>query len=156
MIKYIASDCDGVLTDGMVYVDQYGKETRRYCTHDSQNIQAAKDAGIEIILLTAEKNKCHARRAKKIGLPLYVTEDKARWSQQNLNGEPFIGIADTGSDAAFLALAKIGYIPNNAPLLENACDKGVRFLLLKSKMGCGCLDEVIRLVLDANNAGKTP
>src|SRR5690242_14004974 len=104
MIKYIISDCDGVLTDGMVYVDQYGKESRRYCTHDSQNLEAAKRAGIEVILLTAEKNKCHARRAKKLGLPLYVTNDKAQWVRENLNGARFAAIADSNFDAAFMIL----------------------------------------------------
>jgi 3-deoxy-D-manno-octulosonate 8-phosphate phosphatase (KDO 8-P phosphatase) len=151
MIKYIISDCDGVLTDGMVYVDQYGKETRRYCTHDSQHIQTAKDAGVEIILLTAEKNKCHARRAKKLGLPLYVTDNKALWVQENLSGARFAAIADSNSDAEFVTLGAKMYIPKNAPMMQL-----YGMLYLKSEMGCGCLDEVIRLVLTANNAGKTP
>jgi len=152
MIKYIVSDCDGVLTDGMVYVDQYGKESRRYCTHDSQNIQAAKDAGIEIILLTAEKNKCHERRAKKLGLRVHYTENKFMWVYKHLEGEKFAGISDSESDAQFLSIARPGYIPANAPITIPIFG-AVR---LKARMGEGCLDEVIKLVLSAHNAGSTP
>jgi 3-deoxy-D-manno-octulosonate 8-phosphate phosphatase (KDO 8-P phosphatase) len=61
-MKVLIADMDGCLTDGSVYVDEKGRETRKYFTTDSMMF----DYWEKIYFITREKNKCHYHRFKKL------------------------------------------------------------------------------------------
>jgi 3-deoxy-D-manno-octulosonate 8-phosphate phosphatase (KDO 8-P phosphatase) len=61
-MKILIMDIDGCLTDGHVYVNEKGKETRKYHTYDSMMLNYWD----KVYLITREKNKSHYKRFKKL------------------------------------------------------------------------------------------
>ena len=56
MIDVVFLDIDGILTDGAVYVDAKGKETKRILFDDIDAIFKLKRAGIKVGFITGENN----------------------------------------------------------------------------------------------------
>ena len=50
MSSYIFSDIDGVLTDGKVYLDAQGHESKQICYRDLDSIAIGRKAGLEFVL----------------------------------------------------------------------------------------------------------
>jgi len=146
MIKAILSDCDGVLTDGFVYTDEFGRETRRYCTYDGTAIKRAENNGITVYFITNERNECHMRRAEKLGVRIFQTNDKGKWAKDHIK-VPFAAITDTDSDVGLLRIAKCAYVPKNAPF---TADENVKIVRTNTAMGCGVLDEVVSRIIEHN------
>ena len=56
MVSVVFFDIDGVLTDGSVYVDATGKETKRIQFDDIDAIFKLKREGIKVGFITGEDN----------------------------------------------------------------------------------------------------
>ncbi len=56
MIEVALFDIDGVLTDGMVYVDSEGKESKRISFDDIDAVFELKRAGVKVGFVTGEDN----------------------------------------------------------------------------------------------------
>lgn len=70
-IKLLALDFDGTLTDGFVYTDQYGNESVRCSRRDSLGINALKQLGVDVIVISTETNPVVAVRCKKLGIKCF-------------------------------------------------------------------------------------
>jgi len=64
--KLIATDIDGVWTDGGMYYDQNGNEFKKFNTSDSAGVLFARWAGIPVAILTGENTEIVKRRADKL------------------------------------------------------------------------------------------
>ncbi len=67
-ITAIAFDFDGVFTDDRVLVSQNGEESVFCSRSDGMGIGLLRDAGINMIIISKEKNPVVAARAKKLAL----------------------------------------------------------------------------------------
>ena len=67
-IRLLVLDCDGVLTDGSVFVDPSGKEWRPFSVVDGHGVALAREAGLHIALVTREAQGSAAARAQKLGI----------------------------------------------------------------------------------------
>jgi len=77
-IKLVVYDFDGVMTDNRVFVDQDGKESIAANRSDGLGIGMIKRLGIEQCIVSTERNKVVAARARKIGLEAaHGVRDKA-------------------------------------------------------------------------------
>jgi 3-deoxy-D-manno-octulosonate 8-phosphate phosphatase (KDO 8-P phosphatase) len=79
-IKLVATDVDGVLTDGSVYYSEHGEALKRFSIRDGMGVERLRADGIETIFVTREKSEAVARRAEKLKLPhcyLGVTDKRA-------------------------------------------------------------------------------
>lgn len=65
-IKYLVIDVDGTMTDGGIYYDDNGNEFKKFNTRDAAGFFAAKENGIEVIVLTGRKCEATARRMKEL------------------------------------------------------------------------------------------
>jgi YrbI family 3-deoxy-D-manno-octulosonate 8-phosphate phosphatase len=94
-------DFDGTLTDDRVNVDQDGRESVMVHRGDGLGIAALRRAGLDVLILSTERNPVVAARARKLGVPALT------------------GIADKGSVLAQWcadnghALARTGYVGND-------------------------------------------
>lgn len=61
-IKYLVLDVDGTMTDGGLYYDENGNETKKFCTKDAAGFFAAHQVGIKIMVLTGRECKATTRR----------------------------------------------------------------------------------------------
>ena len=67
-ITAIAFDFDGVFTDDRVLVSQNGEESVFCSRSDGMGIGLLRDAGVNMIIISKEKNPIVAARAKKLAL----------------------------------------------------------------------------------------
>jgi YrbI family 3-deoxy-D-manno-octulosonate 8-phosphate phosphatase len=84
----IVLDFDGTLTDDRVTVDQDGRESVTVHRGDGLGIAALRRAGLDVLILSSERNPVVAARARKLAVPaLYGIEDKgtalAQWCADN-------------------------------------------------------------------------
>jgi len=120
-IRLLALDVDGVLTDGGVYFDSAGNETKRFHIHDGLGIVVARLAGLKIAWITGRNSPIVERRATELGVDMlrqgvrdktialnYLAE---RWSF-GLNEIAYMG--DDLNDLPALRIAGVAIAPANA------------------------------------------
>lgn len=67
-IRLCCFDVDGSLTDGRLYIDADGRETKAFHVHDGQGLRLLQDNGITVAFVTARRSKAVAARARELGL----------------------------------------------------------------------------------------
>lgn len=67
-IRLACFDVDGTLTDGRLYYDDQGRETKAFHVHDGQGLALLRRFGIEVALITARTSSAAERRATELGL----------------------------------------------------------------------------------------
>lgn len=70
-LRLVLTDCDGVLTDGAVYVSASGEEQKRFSMRDGMGVERLREAGIETAIVTRERSPIVARRAEKLRVRLF-------------------------------------------------------------------------------------
>lgn len=68
MIKLVAFDVDGVLTDGSITYDENGVEYKTFNAKDGQGIVKLNEAGIITAIITARNNGTVSQRAKNLNI----------------------------------------------------------------------------------------
>ena len=110
-VDAVVTDFDGVHTDDTATVDDLGRESVRVSRSDGAGIARLREAGIPMLILSAEANPVVARRAEKLGV------------------ECRHGVADKGAalaewaEARGIRLDRIAYLGNDRgdlPALESA------------------------------------
>ena len=130
-IRMLVLDFDGVMTDNRVLVDENGKEAVFCNRSDGLGIEMLKKKGIEIVVISREKNKVVLARCQKLKIKcwhgidekekLFLREVKRR--NLKLENVCFVGndITDLGciqragvgiavADSEKMILKKIDYI----------------------------------------------
>ena len=121
MIKYLILDIDGTLTDGGIYYDDNGNETKRFSTKDGTGIIISKAAGITPLVLTGRECAATVKRMTELG----VTElhqnvkAKAEWLKQwmaknGLSKEDMGYIGDDVNDISAMRLCGFVACPSDA------------------------------------------
>ncbi len=65
-IKLVATDLDGVLTNGIIYYGDHGDEIKGFHIQDGQGIVLAQRAKIRTVIITGRKSKVNERRARDL------------------------------------------------------------------------------------------
>ena len=68
-IKLVLFDVDGVLTDGSIFLDARGRETKRFDVRDGSGMAFLHHAGIEMAILSGRSSKATERRASDLSIP---------------------------------------------------------------------------------------
>lgn len=67
-IRLLALDVDGILTDGRLYYDNAGNESKAFSTRDGLGLRLLALQGIELALITARSSEIVSRRARELGI----------------------------------------------------------------------------------------
>src|SRR5207237_9977265 len=67
-VRLLSCDVDGVLTDGRVYVDDDGRESKAFSALDGVGIHMLADAGIIVAWITGSSAPTVAHRARQLGV----------------------------------------------------------------------------------------
>jgi YrbI family 3-deoxy-D-manno-octulosonate 8-phosphate phosphatase len=70
-LRLLATDFDGVMTDGYVFVDEGGREWVRCSRKDGLGIGLLRREGVEVIVLSKETNPVVAARCRKLRIPCF-------------------------------------------------------------------------------------
>ena len=134
MIDTVLLDIDGILTDGAVYVDSSGKETKRILFDDIDAIFELKRAGVKIGFITGEDNEFCRYVKKRFTPDFFATGCKDKLNAcKKLMEEAKLDLAnicyagDSKKDIQLLQYFKFSYAPSDAPLeVRNAAKKTLR------------------------------
>ena len=69
-IKLLLLDVDGVLTDGRIYIDDNGVETKAFDVKDGHGLKLIQRAGIQVGFITGRESEVVNYRAKELGIDL--------------------------------------------------------------------------------------
>src|SRR5258705_13459124 len=67
-IKLLLMDCDGVLTDGRLWLTDDSDEQKSFNTHDGLGLSLLHRAGIKSGIITGRSSRAVARRGQELGI----------------------------------------------------------------------------------------
>lgn len=100
-VALLVLDFDGVLTDNGVWVDEEGREAVRCHRGDGIGIELLRQAGIDVIVLSKEKNPVVTARCRKLDVPCIQGLDTKLATLQSIVEERPLGpdrVAYVGND----------------------------------------------------------
>ena len=68
LVRLIAFDVDGVMTDGGLYYSDSGEEFKRFNSLDGQGLKMLRASGVEVAIITGRASRCVEARAKNLGI----------------------------------------------------------------------------------------
>ncbi|MBN1900449.1 HAD-IIIA family hydrolase [Candidatus Sumerlaeota bacterium] len=68
LIKLLVLDVDGVMTDGSVWLDQSGKEIKRFDVQDGSGIKYLIRSGIDVAMISGRASEASHARARELGI----------------------------------------------------------------------------------------
>lgn len=148
-IKLLVLDFDGVLTDNRVLLDQQGKEAVLCHRGDGMGIAALRGAGIEVRVLSKERNPVVAARCEKLKVPYDQACDDKLSALKRLAAERKLmphQIAFMGNDVNDLAGLRWVGLPIAVADAVPEVKEVAAYVTLK-KGGKGSVREVCDLIL---------
>lgn len=157
-IRLLALDCDGVLTDGGVYVLEDGTEFRRFDIKDGLGLKRVMERGIEVAIISNSTSTAVAHRAGRLGIKhvrLGVENKLAALqelcSQLNLSLSQVAYIGDDLTDVPVLNAVGLPCAPADAV-------EEVRYAALyvtRQQGGHGAIREVVDWILELQGNNST-
>ena len=154
LVKLLALDVDGILTDGGLYYSESGEVSKKFNVKDGKGIQLLRRSGIEVAIISANDSPATNHRARKLGI-----------------ANCFIGVEDKLTvlvnlcQKLNLSLAQVAYMGddlNDLPVLDAVGfpltvadaipeNKAIAKYVTQLSGGQGAVREVCNLLLDAIN-----
>lgn len=153
-IKCLISDVDGVMTDGLLHLDNNGNELKSFNVQDGMGLKLLMAAGIEVAVITTARNAVVDHRMKQLGITHYYKGqvDKRDAYQQlkktlGLEDEQFAYIGDDLPDLPLIQQVGFGVAVGNAvPQVKEFADWQT-----EQTGGKGAVRELCDLILKAQN-----
>lgn len=158
-VRFLLLDVDGVMTDGTIYLDNDGRETKAFNIYDGSGIHHIKKLGLQVGIITGRESRIVSHRAKELG----ITEVHQKVLNKIKVYEKILAtyslkdeeVAFVGDDIIDLpVLNRVGFsvsVPNAHPDVREKVD----WVTTKAG-GHGAVREVTDLLVSAKNpAGNT-
>jgi 3-deoxy-D-manno-octulosonate 8-phosphate phosphatase (KDO 8-P phosphatase) len=152
-MKAAIFDVDGVLTDGRLYIGEFGETVKAFNTLDGHGLKLLKQGGIEPLVITGRDSAAVRRRVADLGLlhAVYGAHDKLAAATTLLTtlGLEWADVAAMGDDWPDLPLlqrAALACAPANAHIEAKALAHHVTL----AAGGYGAAREFCDLLLTAN------
>ena len=151
-IRLLLFDCDGVLTDGGLYVTPEGEEMRRFDVHDGYGVTMLQAEGIKVGLVTGKESASTNARAKYLKLnPIRTGRfDKLDAVKEILDetglspGEVAFAGDDLFDMGAMKAVGLALSVPNARPEVKEIAD-----YVTQAPGGRGAAREIAEMIIDA-------
>lgn len=146
MIELVVFDIDGVLTDGKVYVDHLGNESKAFRLTEIDALNEIKELGFKIAAITGESTPIVSVFEKKVmwdrfykGCKDKVSAIKEMENLWRLQPDNICYIGDGKYDLDPIKYVGMGVCPGNAiPVV-----KSVAHIVLSQNGGEGCVNELL-------------
>jgi 3-deoxy-D-manno-octulosonate 8-phosphate phosphatase (KDO 8-P phosphatase) len=154
-IELLLVDVDGVLTDGVIAIDDHGVETKHFHVRDGSALSLWRKAGKRAAILSGRSSPAVDRRAAELGIAPVIQGAASK-------GEPFRRLlAEMGLDPR-----QVCYVGDDLPDLPvllaaglAACPadaapevREVSHLVARSPGGRGAIREVVEIILKHQGA----
>lgn len=157
-VQCLICDVDGVLTNGLLYIDANGQETKAFHVHDGVGLKLLLSAGIEVAVITTTDNHIIDERMQQIGIRHFFKgqlNKKAAFetlkTRLNLPNEAFAYIGDDLPDLPIMQ--QVGF----SATVSNAVPAVKATALWQSEKpgGSGGVRELCDLILTTQNKLET-
>ena len=153
LVSLLVLDFDGVLTDDRVYVNQHGEETVAAHRGDGMGI---KKAGIEVVILSKEKNPVVKARADKLGIAVFQGIDEkgpeliSILAERGISSENVVYLGNDINDLPCFPLVGLAAaVADSHPLVIEKAQ-----LVLSKNGGYGAVRELCDLLVERNEETK--
>jgi 3-deoxy-D-manno-octulosonate 8-phosphate phosphatase (KDO 8-P phosphatase) len=151
-VKLLLMDCDGVLTDGKIYLSDEGESFKAFHVRDGQGLTLWHSANFISGVISGRESNILQLRAKELGIKIVeqgVTEKHAVLEnilkRVNLSAKETAFIGDDLNDIGIML--KVGLPIAVADAAEEV--KNVAKLVTRNKGGFGAVREVVEVLLKA-------
>ena len=151
-IKLLLMDCDGVLTDGRIWLFEDGEEQKGFHTRDGLGIELWHRAGLKSGIISGRKSTAVENRARDLGIAFVKqgNEDKRKafaetLSEAGVSNEEVAYIGDDLVDIPLMLASGFGIAVADAA--AETCQHAD--YVTKATGGFGAVREVIELILKA-------
>ncbi|MZH03398.1 MAG: HAD hydrolase family protein [Nitrospinae bacterium] len=150
MIEAVFLDIDGILTDGAVYVDSSGNETKRILFDDIDAVFEMKRAGLKVGFITGEDNSFCEFIQKRFAPEFFVSgcKDKLGALKQILTETGMVKsqvcyAGDSKKDVPLLEFLPLSFVPSD---VDNSIKASAK-IALKTPRGHGVIKEIAMHIL---------
>jgi len=149
-IKLLLMDCDGVLTDGRLWLLENGDEQKSFNTHDGLGLSLLHQAGVKSGIISGRSSQAVTRRAAALGIEfvrqgdphkIEAFEEVLQQAGVNENEVAFVG--DDLTDIPIMQRAELAVAVADAV----AEARSVAHYVTQAKGGRGAVREVIEIIL---------
>ncbi len=148
-IKLVATDCDGVLTDGGMYYSETGDELKKFNTLDGMGFEILREHGIKTAIISGESNPLLERRGRKLKADEIILGEKDKLGaitklcrKYGISLEETAYIGDDVFDIPAIEACGFGCAPVNA--MEEVKKKAD--YITGKRGGEGCFREVVEKI----------
>ena len=156
-IKAVAMDVDGVLTDGTVWLDENGHETKAISFADIMGVSIGRRAGLRFAFVSGEGGPSLDRIAAKFGVSEVYRDCKDKASavrdfaaRHDLELTEVCFIGDDVNDVPAMRICGLAVAPANAQAAASAAAS----VVTSRPGGVGAVREVIDDLLSAAEASQ--
>lgn len=149
-IKYWIIDVDGTMTDGGIYYDMHGNETKKFCTKDAAGFFAAQNSGMRVMVLTGRECAATERRMKELHVELLYQniKNKAEFLKKfmetnSISSNEIAYIGDDLNDIPPMRMA--GFIGCPADSCKEV--REIADYISEKNGGCGAVRDIIEYAL---------
>jgi 3-deoxy-D-manno-octulosonate 8-phosphate phosphatase (KDO 8-P phosphatase) len=149
-IKLLLMDCDGVLTDGRLWLLEGGDEHKSFNAHDGLGLSLLHRAGFKSGILSGRFSQAVIRRAQELGIEfvrqgdpdkMEAFEEVLRQAGVDENEVAFVG--DDLTDIPIMQRAELAIAVADAV----AETRSVAHYVTQAKGGHGAVREVVEIIL---------
>ena len=151
-VKLLLMDCDGVLTDGRIWILENGEDQKAFHTRDGLGIDLLHRAGLKSGIISGRTSSALERRAHSLGVSyLWQGRDDKRHAfadtlaQAQVTNEEVAFVGDDLTDLPLLVQA--GFAVAVADAVAEV--KARVHYVTSAKGGKGAVREVVELILKA-------
>ena len=148
-IRIVIFDIDGVLTNGMIYVNENGQEVKAFRLTELDALNEIKRDGFRIIAITGEKTRIVDFFENRIEWDLFIKGCKEKDKEIEkickrfcVSKEQICYIGDGIYDISAIESVGLGVCPSNA--IQEV--KEIADVVLKGSGGDGCINELHRFL----------
>jgi 3-deoxy-D-manno-octulosonate 8-phosphate phosphatase (KDO 8-P phosphatase) len=149
-IKLLLMDCDGVLTDGRLWLTAAGDDQKSFNTKDGLGLSLLHRAGIRSGIISGRKSRAVTRRAQELGIEFVRQGDPDKIAafeqilQQAAVGENEVAfVGDDLNDIPLMQRAELAVAVADAV----AETLSAAHYVTQAKGGQGAVREVVELIL---------
>ncbi len=132
MIEAVFFDVDGVLTDGMVYINSEGKESKKISFDDIDAIFELKRSGIKIGFITGEDNSFSEYVKRRFTPDYFISGCKDKLlcfkelrEKEGLDKSKVCFVGDSKKDVDLLKYLDYSFVPSN---VDNEIKRSAKFV----------------------------
>lgn len=153
-VKCVICDIDGVMTDGLIFIDNNNNELKAFNIQDGLGLKLLMAAGIEVAVITGSQNPVIEHRMKQLDIRHYfkgqINKQAAYETLKNRLNLPDAAFAYIGDDLPDLPIMKqVGL----SVAVSNAVRQVKEIASWSTELhgGRGAVREVCDLILNAQN-----